>query len=122
MFNINIENFPCYVSEPSLTVPLTVSNLAITHITTNSLSLKWDHPAGENTLFAVTYSGSGTMGVEETVSATTRITRYELRDLLPNTEYTVAVTGVVTAMPRERRSEPVTLTKYTGKIFNRVSY
>ncbi|XP_016341759.1 receptor-type tyrosine-protein phosphatase eta-like [Sinocyclocheilus anshuiensis] len=86
------------------TKPEMVRNLRVTEITTSSLSLTWDEPAGNRDFFRIQWT-------EKRTHATATNTSYHINDLTAGVNYTFCVTAV--AADKSTEGETVCISLYT---------
>uniref|UniRef100_A0A671QJZ6 protein-tyrosine-phosphatase n=1 Tax=Sinocyclocheilus anshuiensis TaxID=1608454 RepID=A0A671QJZ6_9TELE len=89
----------------SINQPEMVRNLRVTEITTSSLSLTWDEPAGNIDFFRIQWT-------EKRTHATATNTSYHINDLTAGVNYTFCITAV--AADKSTEGETFCISHYTS--------
>lgn len=88
--------------------PAAVRTLAITDVTTSSVSLDWTEPEGNATSYTVWWTAG-----EDSFNGTTTETSFTIEDLIPGVQYNIRVAAV--AVNPSNNGEMTSITTFTSR-------
>lgn len=91
--------------------PSVVRSLAITDVTTSSVSLNWTEPDGNATSYVVQWTVGGVTSGNKTTE-----TSFTINDLIPGSKYNITVAAVAVNSSGERAS----ITTFTSRSIRHV--
>lgn len=85
--------------------PSVVRSLAITDVTTTSVSLNWTEPEGNAASYTVQWIAKG-----DILSNMTNETSFTIKDLIPGSQYNITVAAVANSLDEGERASVTTFT------------